>query len=301
MHTHEGCLGRVGACAPGIFFSVSMNYQKPYLTPDQKILLLKDKGLIISDEAFASEFIQQVGFSRFLSFSETFMDKSERFVSKTDFYKIVSIYRLDAKLRAMVFGAIEPIEISFRAVWTDAFTRRYGALGYLESQNFNNVSLWSTHRQKLEKEWQKVNDASFKRYIGKYEHPPLWFVVHSMSFGSLSKWISNSSIDVQTDLLSFYKFRSISELELTLKSLSILRNYCAHHARIWDNYFPIAFPQLNKDKGGKKLYFSLRLIAELNNRIHPTKMSGSKWYEQIEAIVQNFPRYQRKAMGFPQN
>lgn len=257
----------------------------------------------IQDEQKAVEFLELVGFSRFLSYADFATLDDGTFVKNTNFYTVASVYRFDSNLRASVFTALEPIEIALRAIWIDAFTSQFGPLGYLNPHLFANPFQWEQHLAKLNGDWTKVTDISIKPYVAKYEAPPLWFAVHSMPLGNLSKWISNSPMSVQTILLDRFNLESKAELERVLKSLTSLRNCCAHHSKVWNNYFPIVFPDLseNKSKGGRKLYHAICLIEELLKRMDPHGSRSEKWSESINNLVRNLPAYQRKAMGYPKH
>lgn len=91
-----------------------------------------------------------------------------------------------------------------------------------------------------------------------------------------------------------------------MKCASVLRNYCAHHARLWNRRFPI-MPQLPKSLplqwiGTKcirpiKLYGQVCCLAYLEQSINP----NSQFKSRIKALLSNTPQTILKAMGFPAN
>ncbi|MBU3854511.1 MAG: Abi family protein [Candidatus Paraprevotella stercoravium] len=95
-------------------------------------------------------------------------------------------------------------------------------------------------------------------------------------------------------------------LESWIKSITVLRNCIAHHARIWNRRFP-NMPQLPKRMPKAwigntrlpmmKLYAQLCCIAYLQNSIHP----DNTFKQNLFALLEAHPNVDVKAMGFPAN
>ena len=141
---------------------------------------------------------------------------------------------------------------------------------------------------------------SREEYISEHFHnysspdlPPVWKTLEVVSFGTLSKLYSNFHDATAKHLvarefgLNHHKF-----LRSWMEMLSVLRNYCAHHARVWNRRFPIK-PQMpvrmpnawitNMSFPCESLYPQLCCIAYWLNSIY--LRISPKWYRCIGLLV----------------
>ena len=98
----------------------------------------------------------------------------------------------------------------------------------------------------------------------------------------------------------------LTYLESWIKCAAVLRNYIAHHARIWNRRFPLK-PQLPKklpalwiDESHTervKLYAQLCYLVYLQNNIH----ADNTFKQDLFALLEAHPNVDVKAMGFPVN
>jgi abortive infection bacteriophage resistance protein len=94
-----------------------------------------------------------------------------------------------------------------------------------------------------------------------------------------------------------------------LKALNVLRNHCAHNARIWNRstVYPPKKPPTNlthewlhhlRAADPNKLYFLAALIAHLVIALHP----ASNWPRQFKTRMRKFPEVNgmtpQNSMGF---
>lgn len=100
-----------------------MAYSKPYLPVTDQLLLIKSRGMVISDDALAQAYLNKIGYYRLSGFwfpyreSETIGSKTivgDRFRSGTKFSEIVELYVFDKKLRLLMMDVIERVEIALR-------------------------------------------------------------------------------------------------------------------------------------------------------------------------------------------
>ena len=70
------------------------------------------------------------------------------------------------------------------------------------------------------------------------------------SFGTLSKLYYNfADNNIKKGIARDFNLPQHEVLESWMRSVSALRNYCAHHARLWNRYFNAA-PQINANFRG---------------------------------------------------
>ena len=87
-------------------------------------------------------------------------------------------------------------------------------------------------------------------------------------------------------------------------SLATLRNYCAHHARVWNRLFPVP-PTIPADMpnawignlafSANKIYPQLCCIAYWLNGID----AQNSFAADLKALLAKYPTVDAAAMGFP--
>ncbi len=94
-------------------------------------------------------------------------------------------------------------------------------------------------------------------------------------------------------------------LESWIKTLTVIRNLCAHHGRVWNRDFGLT-PEIPKKNpvwvsteipDRKKLYSILCIIKYLINYIAPQ----SKWHYRLYKLLDKHNEIPMKNMGFPDN
>ncbi|VEN73500.1 Abortive infection bacteriophage resistance protein (fragment) [Candidatus Desulfarcum epimagneticum] len=127
-----------------------------------------------------------------------------------------------------------------------------------------------------------------------------------MTLGQLSIWYKN--LISRKDRNAIAKIYALDEKILSsfLHHLSIVRNICAHHGRLWNREFTFAYRFPKKDpsdlaetlnQGAKKrIYNTLVMLAYLMDKINP-----NRWKNKISDLFVKHPEIDRKRMGFPEN
>ena len=146
----------------------------------------------------------------------------------------------------------------------------------------------------------------FKKYDSP-SMPPVWKTLEVASFGTLSKLFCNmADISVKKSVAKSFGLPQYKYLESWIRSITVLRNCCAHHARIWNRRFPL-MPQLPKHLSfawievdvakPMKLFALLSTILYLEQNI----VSSSSIKERLLALLLRQHQSRLKAMGFPEN
>lgn len=226
-----------------LFENKNLKFNKPSLSIEEHITLLKDRGLVIPNELRCYRYIKNIGYYRLSAYLLPFQESMEHnFNQATCFDDVLNLYVFDRKLRLLLLDIIERIDISLRAQLIDGFCCQFGAHGYLKPklfhQNYNHTWLI----EKVTKEVKKSHETFIQHYMSKYTEPklpPFWMVAQVLTFSELSQLITNlkddsvgksiaNSLDIKMPVLSSW-----------LKSLSHVRNVCAHHGRLWNRVFGI--------------------------------------------------------------
>ncbi|MDP2187512.1 MAG: Abi family protein [Sphingobacteriaceae bacterium] len=134
--------------------------------------------------------------------------------------------------------------------------------------------------------------------------PPAWKTLELASFGSLSKLYGNLKNTISSKDTIAKELGAVNHTYLPswLQSISQLRNYCAHHSRLWNKNLP-GSPKLlskppynwvyNVPTDTSKLYLHLCIMRYLINNIAPENSFSAK----LQKLLRKYPSVDPKALG----
>ena len=179
------------------------------MTYDQQIQKLRDKHMIISDEAEAKNLLRQYGyFALITGYKDIFKNPTTRdYRDGTVFGDIVTIYQFDANLREITFRYLLLVEQNIRSLLSYAFCDTFGdnQVAYVSLQNYD-TSTASKSREvsKLINRFLNplLTQPSQYPYIEHHKNHhgnvPLWVLVKALTFGTLSKMYEYSKPQVRS-------------------------------------------------------------------------------------------------------
>lgn len=226
-------------------------YIKQPKTIDELLDLLKTRGLYIEDDELAKNLLLNCTYYRLLYYLKKFPQNNDHY--NCSLSEIKKYYDFDKWLRVFVFSLIGPIEVSVRSNLAQYLAENHG------SDCFYNDKFFKRDPYK----YQDVLDnfkllTSDDRYLGKNpiitHHKekyndlyPIWVVVQFLSFANISKLfyaLSNEDGNELSNSMFFSqpprKKLHIKYLRSWLHSLSVLRNFCAHHEPLYERYYTVA-------------------------------------------------------------
>ena len=170
-------------------------HQKPLEVKDQ-VKNLKSIGLIIKDEDKAEKLLNDISYFRIVKgYSLGLKDKETGLYKKeVSFDSLKQLYLFNAKLRYIIFPEIEKVEINLRCRMANYFSLKYGVLGYLNVNNFENPNYHTDFLKDTQIEIARNSKAPFvKNFKNNYDggELPFYAVVELLSFGTLSKLFKN--------------------------------------------------------------------------------------------------------------
>lgn len=283
-----------------------MQFNKPPLTIAAQITLLLDRGLLISDRDKARDCLTHLNYYRLGAYWLPFEadHSTHQFLPGTQLDDVISLYVFDRKFRLLVLDAIERIEVSIRSAWAYQMAHRHGTHCHLNRTLFKPNWDYQRHYQSIKQEISRSKEAFILHLTSKYDEdlPPIWATVEVMTFGQLSNWYSNTHS--RQDRNSVAAGYGLDEKILTslLHHLTIVRNICAHHARLWNREFPV-IPKLPKNgvpalcqTNKRKIYNTLVLMLHLLRPISPE----NNWKKCLLDLITHHG-INTDAMGFPSN
>jgi abortive infection bacteriophage resistance protein len=299
-----------------------MKYTKQPLSITEQIRKLKGRGLVINDKICAEKFLSNVSYYRLRAYTYPFQDNinktNDHYFLRPDiqFSDIIDLYTFDSCLRKLVFNAIEAIEISVRTqIIYEYSIATNDSHWFMDKSLYHYTDKYEFIMNKIKEDIARSNEDFVSHYKNTYddpELPPAWMTLETLSFGNLSKLFKNleRKYPVTKNILHFYGLPNLTFLMNWMHTISALRNYCAHHSRIWNRRFPIGiklpynavYPFMERKDlrsvRNNKLFALVSCIKYILNIICP----DNKFKDSLLKIVSDGGKLVAlKDMGFPEN
>ena len=284
-------------------------------TIQEQLVLLKTRGLSVTDEPFALHCLEHLNYYRISAyrFPFTVPGNADQFQPGTTFQQIWDLYHFDRTLRRLILEGCKRVEISVRSRLAYEIGHQLGPLGYLENRHFGDPLIHAKTLTKLYSEMDRTKEVFIKHHRDtlKMPWPPAWVIVEVASFGVVSNLLGQIQPPAfRQSIADTYQLDEKTFCSL-FHHLSVLRNIAAHHSRLWDRKLVITF-QLPRKKPAhlwqnfhlsstappsreSKIHNSLILLIHLIEIIEP----GSHWPATLAKHIKTLDARLIPNMGFP--
>ena len=280
-------------------------FDKPPLSNKEIIRLLSERGMIIDDPKRAEHYLDFISYYRLSVYMLPFQDERHSFKKPVSFEKILRLYSFDRRLRLLSMDALERIEVAFRTVIVNCLSEKCGAFWLENPDCFHDKNKRNTQASMLEEIRKQIEQQktapSLEHYYQTYsapEIPPAWIVFEILPFGCVSRIYENLKRPYRKAVAEKFGIEE-SILQSWFHALSVLRNSCAHHSRIWNRKYPFkikkanAFPELDT---AERFYCFALIIDILLSRIVQTPT----WTLRLKETINEFSDVVNPVqMGFP--
>ncbi|MCC7298927.1 MAG: Abi family protein [Bacteroidia bacterium] len=296
-------------------------FPKEHKNIEEQIQQLLERGLIIEDKNEVRKFLFNVSYARVKPYMFRYQimhDSNHGFNTSTKWEDIVYVYEFDAELKHLLFKAIEKFEVAFRTTFSYYYSefeklqfpeKRPIAWWFEYDTYFKKPHLHFEHCEHLKSQVKrsKQTDPQIRNYFKKYDppkNPPSWFSFENLTFGLISKLYENANT-------LYYPKKEISKhfgildpdvLASWVHCISLVRNICAHHSRLWDSHFH-AIPTIPKKNIGNFPRFtkSHRLYPNICVLLYLLKSTGHFYLFRSELInlIRKYSEINIEQMGFP--
>ena len=282
-------------------------FDKPPLSNKEIIRLLSERGMIIDDPNRAEHYLDFISYYRLSVYMLPFQDERHSFKKPVSFEKILRLYSFDRRLRLLSMDALERIEVAFRTVIVNCLSEKCGAFWLENPDCFHDKNKRNTQASMLEEIRKQIEQQktapSLEHYYQTYsapEIPPAWIVFEILPFGCVSRIYENLKRPYRKAVAEKFGIEE-SILQSWFHALSVLRNSCAHHSRIWNRKYPFkikkanAFPELD---AAERFYCFALIIDILLSKIVQTPT----WTQRLKETINEFSDVVNPVqMGFPAN
>ena len=278
---------------------------------------LKQRGLLFDDESEAIAYLFNISYYRLRAYTYPFQENGENsghnFTRNDIYFKdIIGLYCFDRRLRSLVFNAIEKIEVAVRTKIVQVYAESTGDSHWYNDKNLYRFG-YDDLMVHLEADVKRSNEDFIKHYNSKYSDPPMppsWMTLEVVSFATLSRLFQALKLDPRKKhITELFGLKKVNILENWLHAISVLRNCCAHHSRIWNRRFTVSvtlpydtlYPFMDRATVSQirtnKLFAVLSCIAYILSIISP----GSDFKKHIRELLKSDCRLLGlKDMGFPE-
>ena len=290
------------------FIYTFMDYTKPALSISDQIAILQHRGLIITDMAASELFLNNVSYFRFAAYLRIFEQPNHTFRANTTIEQVTALYSFDVELRKLLFGAVQKIEIALRSRMIHEFSLAYGPFWFLNVSLAIDKLKFAENLATLKRELERSKEDFIKDHTlnyGNTNFPPAWKMLELVSFGCLTKLYRNfADTSVRKRIARSFSVSKPEALDSWMIAINVLRNHCAHHARVWNRVFTM-MPQLPQTLKNSWInvagvvpttpYALFCCIAYWLNAID----ASNTFVNEFKALLANNPMVYTTAMGFP--
>ncbi|MBC7653382.1 MAG: Abi family protein [Oligoflexus sp.] len=292
-------------------------YLKHALFIEDQTEQLKSRGLLITKEDNAYHHLSHISYYRLAGYWWPMQEEPKEnhlFKTSSKFSDVISLYNFDHELRVLIFDVIEKIEISLRTKLIYHLSHEFDPWWFQNLEIYQNVPEAIRTLFVFQEEIERSKDTFIKEHKKKHKddlrYPPAWKTLELTSFGALSKIYGNLKNNVKSKDIIAKEFGVVNHTFLPswLQSIAQIRNYCAHHSRLWNRNLP-GRPKLlpnppnewitnvPKENEYHMLYINLCCMKYLLNIIKP----DNQFSEKLVLLMDKYPSVDPKALGLKGN
>ncbi|MDO5052254.1 MAG: Abi family protein [Pseudoclavibacter sp.] len=304
---------------------------KSFTTIEQQIAILQRRGMLLEAD-HAAIWLRSIGYYRLSGYWYPYRKiregperRGDEFVPETKLEYATRLYEFDRKMRTLVHDGLERVEVALRSELGYLLGSK-DPMSYEDKEvfrpNFNHEEWLQGVKKKIDR--ARDRSAPIKHHLKNYTGIPVWVLIDHIDFSDASKLFAGlrsedqrqvserMSVSIDSALLTpslRERVKRNNPLADWLRQLTVLRNSCAHHARIWNRSFAPAstnairtIRELQSLPVGQseQLYGALLLIGYLLQGISPGTTWTSKVRELVATAYAPIPGRTTQEMGFPE-
>ena len=300
-------------CAGRFFYIHSMTltipFNKEYKSPQELVSLLQNRGLKIQEPTKAEHYLKHIGYYRLSAYMYPLLKMpKEQHVYKENasFDKVMMLYRFDKKFRLLLFNEIEKIEVAVRSSIVNIASDVIGNPFWItESSNFIDQAKFNRTMSLIDNELRHTREDFIIHFRETYSnpYPPAWILAEILPLGVMTNIYSNLKNKKVKKAISQRFGLQVTPFESWLTIITVTRNSCCHHSRVWNRVYSIratlpnriTHPWITLPTDLLRIYFTLCIIKYFLNIISPENDMVAK----LQTLFTHFPEIDKIAMGFP--
>lgn len=215
---------------------------KTATTTTEQIALLKQRGMIISNEQHVSNMLLSVGYYRLgfywypYEIPTSVGDRTHYFARNTTWEKVEALYNFDDEFRGILSSYLQVIETDIRTFLT-----------YTVSNKYKNDPTWFANPKYVKQTFidglpniyaDTIKNEVIKAHHNKYrndKYAPAWKTIEFFTFGNvLALYHALNDADVRKTIILRYGIKYEKIFTSYAETLRVVRNLCAHGHNVYD-------------------------------------------------------------------
>ena len=291
--------------------STTIPFSKSYSNPHDLVTLLSSRGLAIQCTSKAEQYLSHIGYYRLSAYMYPLLalpKEEHQYKRGSSFEQVMKLYRFDKKLRLLMFNEIEKIEVAVRAVIVNVGSEMTSNPFWMTDANiFTDSTKYNKTISLIDNELRKSREDFIIHFKTTYSnpYPPAWILAEILPFGIITNIYSNIKNKKIKKRISQSFGLQIAPFESWLTIITLTRNACCHHARVWNKQNTIRAtlpnrvtrPWITRPSDPLRIYFNLCIIKYFLDVISPENdlLAKLRW------LFVDFPEIDLRAMGFPRD
>ncbi len=238
-----------------------MDREKPFKSIDEQLAILKSRGVTISDEEEARNYLLSYnyytvinGYKRFFLDHDKSNKTQEFYRNGTTFKHFYLVHSFDRMLRTMTVASVLQAENRMKTATIYAFCQQHKESdAYLDPANYiskaeyertHGSGSYTSNLIRLLSVLQNLRNGKQKteyveHYRKKYGNVPLWVLSNCLTFGNLSAFYDLQSRSIQNSAAKYVAQSALREkvtpeqMKQCFRVLVPFRNICAHNERLF--------------------------------------------------------------------
>lgn len=285
-------------------------FTKTFYSPQQHIVLLKNRGLLIADEEKAAGYIYNIGYFRLSAYFYPllkFPKEQHLYKPGATFVQALNMYRFDRKLRLLLFNEIEKIEVAIRSCITNAVSEYFNNLFWITNPAyFFNMQSFRYTQDTIDAELKKSKEDFILHFRSAYtdDYPPAWMIAEILPLGLLCRIYTNLKDNVIKKRVAQHFGLQVPVFSSWIVILAGLRNMCCHHCRTWNRELATITTEPRRTKYGwidssrtdkRRMYYRICMIRYFLYTVSP----NNSFKDKLKTLLAAYPNIDTAAMGFP--
>ena len=260
-----------------------MQYNKQYTAPSELLRIMEGRGLDCSDVSDAEALLKSIGYYRLSGYLYPFLKipKEEHlFKVKSSLGKAIQLYDFDRDLRLLIFNQIERIEIAVRSAIVNISCAETNDVFWMTNSScFAHLDKFSKTKSLIDKELQNTREDFINHFNHVYDnpYPPSWMISEIIPLGVLTRIYENIASNQLRKKIARYFGLTVPVFISWMTIITLTRNTCCHHARLWNRYLSLralamnrpSFPWVSNDVVQGKVFFTLCILKHFIDVVYP--------------------------------
>lgn len=232
----------------------------------------------------------------------------QMFKEGSSFEAAKALYDFDQHLRSLAFDEIAKIEVAVRSALANVVSNETGnAFWITDASSFAQKERYLNTKAVIAKELQQTKEEFINHFRSKYSnpYPPAWMLVEILPLGVINNIYGNLADNKLRKKIASEFYLPAPVFRSWLTTVTLTRNACCHHARIWNKENSITpvepkrtqLPWLSCPVKTKRVFYNLCIIKWFANVVNPDNGMSRR----LNDLFISYPIVDISAMGFPLN